>query len=1309
MRIVKVTLVATILMCIIAVSIITGVYAAWNNNPDPTPEQAPTTPPENDPIIEPEEPAKNILVLGKTELEVGILVGDSIKEIDKDTAMFGDNLGWTPGQIKMISLGMTNNGDADVDFSIGINVIDEKAAVNTAGEEFYLSDYIQFALIKGTDIFAGEVVGVHNIGADYISAGPIKAESNLEIYTLALTIPEDVAQKVAVAEGGEAPDIELGLIVLATTPYGPSLDDMEEEVETPTVPEYFEGSESVENIVVDGVISEPVTIGGGENSSMSAVVPEGVKLEEGVTELTFSVTGVEESEANVELETGKAKLSLDIHVEGVAADNDKPIIVAINDVFPKNLTNGNISLYHVENGETITMTQVDSADNLDAHDEFYYDFETGNITLALASFSEVVATFAPENPWNGTDVSYEWYNTPNDDGSYTLKSTADLRGFAQIVGGMATGIDRDSFSGKTVKLGADMNLGGHIFEPIGYYYTDDKNGDGTTGDYYSSVYSFEGIFNGCGHTVSNFYQNTWEIKGDYDGNYYKDGMGLFGYILNGTVQSLVINNFQSDGEFTPTGCVTAYACNSTFNDITVMNSNPRVYNTGNGGIVGIGGNNDDTDSFTLSFNNIIVDNTNKISALWGSWDVGCGGIIGMYRGSGKVNMTNCDVACEIDVFNDVCGNYQYYQYRYSGMLIGTVGRDSDPSDEAEKFYFKDCYVSYGDWVNHYYCELVANSLASYTHDHQMSRLEKIDSISEISDNGGTTWKKTGNYYLVSGDTITCYHIVNKDGVLTQHKHEDSGHETTDIDGDGVVDSSVLKEDKQLVAIKFKQLYTGYGWGATPYADGVDVTEYIYSITYINDNKVLATTYVGDNTSVFVLKDDPRYATAQEAAKKWVTDQGYDVEFGGWVNAGSTKVTEIPAGNTENIKLYPYFNSPYTARFVDQNGNILAWCLFHSEKTDDLENTRLLAESKLVFDEGFSLDHWEVHITDDNGNTTTKETYASSNFASYTTDVTVYPVYKFNGDVNLIPVDGDGDGDIDYYQVGGYGKDTGEQELVEVPGMVNGVPVTTINADAFSSYDDLHSVRIPGTITTINSQSFTANQGSSWNPARDTVTLYYEGTPEQMRQYMDVFYKNKNKYVEKNGLIYETEDSYVDKKIATIFMDSWDNNMGNGSRIFFLDANGKVDNTKYWELNSDFVWVYHEHAYSYEAAKTCALGEESHFEYGRSSSYPWNKMLLENKFTDYDGKCDCDSCNGATRPDADYWTWVVTFDDNDDNAETNVAKMNVVYGQSTLALPAPAARDGYTFAGWSDGTNTYAAGATFTPSSDVTLVAQWTEN
>ncbi|MBQ6796123.1 MAG: hypothetical protein IJO83_08305 [Clostridia bacterium] len=591
---------------------------------------------------------------------------------------------------------------------------------------------------------------------------------------------------------------------------------------------------------IDGktsVINEAVSLTSGK---VTAVVPEGVQFTGSADKLSIVLKTISEDKSAVEAGEGEELNSFDIHVMGIAEGNVTPVIVTFSEMAEKGLNRGNLRLYHVEDGVNVEMEQVEKASDLKKHNQFTYDPVDGTVVMALASFSEVAVVSDTENAWNG-EFDYTWY-TANDgvatvaegEADYVIANADQLAAFGAIVGGMAkdeegNAIARDSFAGKTVKLVSDINIGDDeehnnanvIFYPIGYYCNENYTFEDKTTGVYSTVYSFEGEFDGNGHTISNFYQNTWEMTGDYNSgypegsNHYKDAMGLFGYVVNGKVCNLTVDNFSSDGEFTPTGVIAAFSENSEFENIAITNCNPRVYNTGNGGIVGIGGVSSDTSDKKLTFTNITIDNTNKISALWGSWDVACGGLMGMFRGYSKVEFTNCHVAAQIDAYNDVCGNYQYYWYRYSGMMIGSLrGRNTTDTQgytvpDMTDITAEGCTVHFGTWNDYYYCELVANSIASYTHDHQFSRLTQIASLDEIK--SGDTWTKTGNFLLISGDTKTCYHIVkDTDGTLKQHLHTAAGYEESiDEDGDGNVD---LKEDKTIVYLPFKQLFQGDGWG-----------------------------------------------------------------------------------------------------------------------------------------------------------------------------------------------------------------------------------------------------------------------------------------------------------------------------------------------------------------------------------------------------------------------------------------------------------------------------------------------------------------
>ena len=554
----------------------------------------------------------------------------------------------------------------------------------------------------------------------------------------------------------------------------------------------------------DGVVSDEITV---ELDGVSVTVPVGALVN--MDELTLKVTRLDASESDIEAGEGQTLMPFDVHVEGIEADNTQPLTVALGKVMPENLNMGNYSIYHVEETGTNAMELVANDETFTAHNQYKYTLD-GELTLHMATFSEVAAVTENENAWKGEAATEFAGGTGTEADPYLIRNADQLAYLNKLISA-----DNEAYNTKNYKLLSDLNFKGSTWYPIGYWAPGEGNNAAGESEWYTYGGAFMGTFDGNGHTVSNISQNTWALNGNYDNGYWDEAMGLFGYVYGGTVKNLTVKNFYSEGEFTPTGCVTAYACNSTFENIALVNCNPGVYNTGNGGIVGIGGNSTDTEDYKITFNNITIDNSNKITALWGSWDVACGGLIGMFRGAGHVDMKNCHVAAQIDVYNDVCGNYQYYWYRYSGMLIGTnknmiTDANGYTVPETEKFHAENCTVHFGDWNDYYYCELVANSLASYTHDHQFSRLTQIASIDEIK--SGDTWTKTGNYLLIDGDTKTCYHIrKDAEGNFYQHDHDDYNRDGID-DYETVNGQEILVENNRCIYLPFNQLFTGYGWG-----------------------------------------------------------------------------------------------------------------------------------------------------------------------------------------------------------------------------------------------------------------------------------------------------------------------------------------------------------------------------------------------------------------------------------------------------------------------------------------------------------------
>ena len=691
-------------------------------------------------------------------------------------------------------------------------------------------------------------------------------------------------------------------------------------------------------------LTEDVTIGD-PNGDKHANVFAGTLLEPGTTNLGLSIATTERS-GNIEMTAGQVSRSFDVHISGISEQNTVPATIDLGEVMPKDYKDSSIELYHVENGTPIAMTGVDA---MTAHNQYIYTAENGGMAVNMATFSEVTVVVAAGDPWAG-GVDTSWYKDTITE--FTLTTEEQFAGFAQIVGGMAEGIAQDTFAGKTVKLGADLDLGGKNnknFPPVGYYFTNDNDEDGNpnedAADIRSDVYSFEGTFDGQNHTISNILQRTWDIKGDDDEynlpteQYYKDGMGIFGFVYNGTVKNLVVNNFQSDGEYSTTGCVAAYASGtSTFENIKVVNSNPRAYNVPNGGVVGYAYAESGATN-VINFNNIEVGASNKITALWGSWDVGCGGILGRVNGDTTVNMTNCTVGAIIDVYNDVCGNYQYYQYRYSGMLIGTVGGDRDPLTGGEKVNFSNVKVYIGNWADYYYCEFEKNSVGSYTTDFQFSRVER----NEINIDPATN-------------------LPYKEH-LSPCRH-----------------SHTPNEDKMGTYLPFDQLYTGYGWGSSPVraADGVEVIKYFYTVTYMDGKgeNVLATEYVtaGERS------ESKLWANEYTVKKENISEKPAEKIFKGWVNSNSAVTTSIPAGNYKDVVLYESWDNPYMIRFVDQSGNVI----YSEAFTDDHKTLSYVPPVPEV--EGY-VGRWEDY---------------STKLQNVSSDVTIRPIYTLtateNGDI-----------------------------------------------------------------------------------------------------------------------------------------------------------------------------------------------------------------------------------------------------------------------------------------------------------------------
>ena len=125
---------------------------------------------------------------------------------------------------------------------------------------------------------------------------------------------------------------------------------------------------------------------------------------------------------------------------------------------------------------------------------------------------------------NTYDTNATYLNTDAQANNYFISNADELVYFAKSVN-----VDGETYAGKTVKLTADIDLGGRRWAPIGRMINTNGIGENST---------FQGNFDGDNHTISNFKVDTVDGVAGNDTN---KGAGLFGAV-SGTISNLKVTN-----------------------------------------------------------------------------------------------------------------------------------------------------------------------------------------------------------------------------------------------------------------------------------------------------------------------------------------------------------------------------------------------------------------------------------------------------------------------------------------------------------------------------------------------------------------------------------------------------------------------------------------------------------------------------------------------------------------------------------------------------------------------------------------------
>ena len=403
-----------------------------------------------------------------------------------------------------------------------------------------------------------------------------------------------------------------------------------------------------------------------EDHTIQVTVPAGA-LDEGVQSLKLEVVK-SATPTGVQVASTESSQSYEVTMRdqngNAVSTNGTLMTVEMN--VGKNRTA--LKLYH----DGVKMTK-DSGPLTDAADHYVYDAATGYVTMKVSHFSPFTAVFARDY-W--TDHAADGYATPVDTANkvVTVSSAEELALFAKEVTD-----DGKNYSGYTLNLANDVDLGEYLWKPINGY----KRLSGI-------------VVNGNGHTIRNM-----KVRGCTNSSLY--GAGFIGDI-NGAV---TVKDIAFDGadvffvnyakpQFAGNvgGIVLGYTYGTTlFENVSVTNSS--IWGYGKIGILlGMGAD----PGVKVTFKDCV----SKNNTIHAAYDMG--GLAGMIqRGNGEDNASveNCTVEnITVDYYEecvDVQGKATLKENDKNGADV--IKEVSGKYWVNGGYYwggYADYYVSYGD-------------------------------------------------------------------------------------------------------------------------------------------------------------------------------------------------------------------------------------------------------------------------------------------------------------------------------------------------------------------------------------------------------------------------------------------------------------------------------------------------------------------------------------------------------------------------------------------------------------------------------------
>ena len=257
---------------------------------------------------------------------------------------------WKPGDSIARVIKVSNNGNIDLDWEAAVVATENDGGLSDVIDVYYKWDVTD----NTTDITGWEYVGtltecMTNNGLAAKLHGELTAHTE-KTFGLALKFQEDADPRYSEQK------VVFDFQVLAT-----EVQPWTEEATPDTPVEIEDGAVKTATSITVTPTDDKALV-----DAIAVTVPAGTKLADGATDLTLTVTAVEEVNSNIQVMAGQETIAMEIKLDGLADDNAEEITVSLT--IDKGLSN--VALYHYDN--LIPST---------------YDPATGVLTFTTTDFS----------------------------------------------------------------------------------------------------------------------------------------------------------------------------------------------------------------------------------------------------------------------------------------------------------------------------------------------------------------------------------------------------------------------------------------------------------------------------------------------------------------------------------------------------------------------------------------------------------------------------------------------------------------------------------------------------------------------------------------------------------------------------------------------------------------------------------------------------------------------------------------------------------------------------------------------------------